>query len=211
MEITDFKHETRLRDALSDMEEITLSDLRELLKISEQITDPESVSEAGIMCDVPVQVGNLLMYKPTIGSLRIMEEIVANWDLDEIDELILTAYCLVNARSPEKLLFTDRTTMLETLDEFSKTIDITFEELFKAVNACVSGFPKVVKSDEVKASSYSRFVRELLKTYGGTINQWVWDTSADSVIWLVREETKQGRKAEAVQRFKNKMKAISEQ
>lgn len=220
--ITEFsKGRGRLERALAQIGTVTLDDLRSLLHLSDLIRDCGGCCPAEVLADSPVFVGGVRLYMPSVAALEYLSQNLPKWfGEDDVDADIFTALVFSLSRRPRELsTMNSRGTALRRLKAFKKRLACTVEELMTAVAHAMQGFPVTAKSDPGDESNQAALISwgaQLAKEYGGTFTGWIWDQSAQRVLWLAREEANNSAdgtspgKIQATLAFTQKVKELRE-
>lgn len=216
--ITDLKEHSRLKRALDELESISLADFRELLAISDLIVQGTATAPSSVLADMPVFLpGGVKIYQPSIGALEFVNEYAEQWFGDHpIDGDIFTTLVFSLSRKPQRLaLLNCRDAAKRAVDRLKLRLGLTHAEL-KIVNAhALTGFPVTAQgADKGHEAALLSACAGLAKQQGDTIESWLWDRSAQKVVWLIREKSDdqatnvKPTKINAISKFKQTLKRI---
>lgn len=211
--ITEFSRgRTRLERALDSIESITLDDLQELMKLSELIGNGGGVCPAEVLADQPVWVGGVKLYQPSVAALEFLQQKLDQWFGVDDEADYFTALVFSRGRHPKRLAtLNSKAKAKKAMAAFKMQMGCTYDELMCAVAAAMDGFP--VSGPALESENKVEllaFAASLSKEYGSDSDHWLWDQSAQKVLWLNRElntKINHGRN-QAILAFMDKIKAI---
>ena len=179
-----------LASFLSEVKRVDFIDLAELIRLDKVIEEYGGKCPINVLADAPVKVADgLYFYLPTLGSGEVVRRLDPFFDNEDPCMEWLLAFCVAFSRDPEALAtLTDEFTARDIVTEWANTLPITLTELRSAYSAAYDGYPDVYISDKVKGH-YSALctATNLSEQYGQSIEYWLWDTSAQRAIWIIRE------------------------
>lgn len=190
--ITQFKQHSRLGKAVAELESITFEELQELIALSQQIVESTQTAPARVLADMPVVIpGGIKLYMPSIAALQFLDETLDRYNFNPADAEVFKALVYSLSRKPRELSrFGSRSVAEKAIKRFKKRLGLTIAELKVFNMHCLADFPVVSsKSCTSDAAALLNSCANLAKQTGGTIESWLWDRSAQKVVWLIRERT----------------------
>lgn len=168
---------------------LSLAELRELLRLDALMATDGGSAPARVLADQPVQVGNTVLYMPSLGALALLREKQGEWfGGDPATGALLVAWCCHHAREPAAYWgLTDEAAARRALGAWARTLSCTAEELYHATEAALAGFPLCTTTGPETGAETLALVANCLETYGGRLADWLWAEPAQRVLWLGRD------------------------
>lgn len=177
-----------------------LADLVELNKRADAVT-ADLPSADYLACLKPeVHVGTVVLRRPSLGAVEFIESRLAPWFEDDPANFIRgLAYCLAEGRNPSALwAFDEKPAFAKRLKEWSRSISCDFHELKEAVEKFKTSDEDTTRKMGTKPAQSDRgwMLDLLMSEYGGTIEQWVWQTPLVEIAVLLKRR-RERKEAEA--------------
>lgn len=169
------------------------SDIQELNKLAWDVTHPEDSSGTSnlALIDMPIKVGDIYLFRLSIGSNVWLEECAFQWWQDnEYLFNVSIAYAMAYGRNPDFLFnIADKKTAEKTLNKWARKVSVTADELADAVAKLLPQQDNTenVDNNEDTNPSYNPTVSLLMNEYGQNENHWVWEDSVDNVLARVQD------------------------
>lgn len=177
---------------LNELPSISLAHLREVLRLDAELAAGGAKPPMAVLADQPVRVGNVKLYRPTMGALEYSRETAGWFAADDRLRVAFNAWTLVYARRPQVLCRVHTQRQAETiLLEWIKTVGVTTEELADASVAAWQGFPAPVTVTLESDSDLLAWAVQMVQQYGGEVDGWIWHTTAAKAVWLARAQLDQ--------------------
>lgn len=189
MHITGVRHK-QLQRLFDELPEIALDELEELLRLSRLVADDGGTAPPAVLADAPVAVGNTCLFMPSLGALAFCRAWESQqWFADDpVYRDLLLAYACHTARDAERLWqLRGPEAARQALDEWSRGLSCTLDELRHATRAAFAGFPETAASDRPHDPGALALVGDLMERFGGQLDYWLWLEPAQRVVWLGRE------------------------
>lgn len=131
--LIELKNEGVLLDPIADLEHILTLD-----KLALNISCPRNSPGESAALRPALCVGNLTLYRLSLGARRFLVDVVEEWFRDDMATQDLAyAYCMDIGRSPELLweIQQDRQKFKKRLHAWEKTVGVSFDDLRRALKA----------------------------------------------------------------------------
>ena len=176
--------------------------LLEIHELAESVMQADDHGDSGIL-NASTEIGGVLFYRMTIGSGEWLAK-VSPWFADNSRmEILAWAYAMAGARNPIENLwpFADNKAKLSAkLKEFSRHIGATPNELVHGLRVFVEQEqPKIMpgdgqfSADESPKYGFGALIDMLLHEYGGTPEQWIWNTPRVTLMELIKKMAQRKR------------------
>lgn len=144
-----------------------------------------------------MECGGVLFHRMTIGAGEWLQRVMPWFSGDDRSAILCWAYAMAGARNPVADLWPfadDKRRLTTQLNTFAKHIGASAPELAKALNDFTAEeFTKPLPGDESAQTSedsaksgFGALVDLLLSEYGGTPEQWIWQTPRADVVELCK-------------------------
>jgi hypothetical protein len=175
-----------------------LADLIELNTLADAVTADIFTPEYEAALRPELHLGGIVLRRPSIGALEDIEERVSTWFADDARLFIIgLAYCMAHGNAPCKLWqYDDAEDFARMLRTWSRDIGVTFDDLqngIKRFQSLEEKAAEVAKHWKPNKSDRGWLIELLMSEYGGTVDQWVWQTPLNEIQLLLKRRSERKR------------------
>lgn len=170
-----------------------LADLIELDHLANQVLGADA-SPAYLSClDPTVTVGNVTLRRPSLGVVEWLSDRLDAWCPTQDDKLRTMAWALAHGDDPACVWGpTSPDALRKTVRAWCRTVGATVQDLHAVIDRYTRADRELTDEENAQASrrrksDHGWMIETLLGTYGGTVEQWVWQTPVDTIQLLLRE------------------------
>jgi len=171
--------------------QLTLTDFEDIYKLNEigrRIANPEEI-EAWDLLNMPVWAGKVKLYRPSLGVILWISDVAAVWFASNpvLLDVSIAYACSRECIEDELRSFRDAREAKKAVKKWWRRCRCSYvemeEALIKLLNLDDSG--PVVEEKESISLDYGPVVATLIKEFGGSQADWVWNKPIDEVNSMV--------------------------
>ena len=174
------------------------ADLLDLSRLADVVTNAESKGDVAILRPC-VEIGGILFHRITIGAAHWFQRVAEMYGRDHGEAYSMAfAYAFASARDPIAALWPyadDKRKLEKRLREWQRGLGCTPDELFEDLGEFAKeeqeeplpGDEAQPEADEKKGTGHGWLVDLLCKEYGGTAEQWIWQTPRSQISTMLAE------------------------
>lgn len=177
--------------------------LQDLAALADAVMETEKNADAASLRPC-MECGGVLFYRMTIGAGEWLQRVMPWFDGEDRLAILCWAYAMAGARNPSADLWPfgdNKARLVAQLKNFAKHIGATPPELAHALNEFqaeetappMPGDESGEDDGETKRTGFGALIDLLLSEYGGTAEQWIWQTPRAELVELSKRMTARKR------------------